>query len=160
MRRLRPFASVRRRREAASACGHDDAGSALMLMPAGLLIVLVLASIAVDMSLVHLRKRQAFELAAAAANDAATAGVDQGRLRTTQEYVLDPDTTRAVVIDVVAASELAPQLAGPPVVTVTGTGVLVELELEADYIFADVVPGAPDGTVVAASATATAVPGP
>jgi hypothetical protein len=131
-----------------------------MLMPAGLLIVLVLASIAVDMSLVHLRKRQAFELAAAAANDAATAGVDQGRLRTTHAYVLDPETTRAVVRDVVAASELAPQLAGPPVVTVTGAGVRVELELEADYIFADVVPGAPDGTVVTASATATAMPGP
>jgi hypothetical protein len=131
-----------------------------MLMPAGLLIVLALASIAVDMSLVHLRKRQAFELAAAAANDAATAGVDQGRLRTTHAYVLDPETTRAVVRDVVAASELAPQLAGPPVVTVTGAGVRVELELEADYIFADVVPGAPDGTVVTASATATAMPGP
>ena len=131
-----------------------------MLMPAGLLIVLVLASIAVDMSLVHLRKRQAFELAAAAANDAATGGVDQGRLRTTDEYVLDPERTRAVVEDVVAASELAPQLARPPVVTVTATGVRVELALEADYIFADVVPGAPDGTEVTASATATAVAAP
>ncbi len=131
-----------------------------MLMPAGLLIVLVLASIAVDMSLVHLRKRQAFELAAAAANDAATGGVDQGRLRTTHEYVLDPERTRAVVEDVVAASELAPQLARPPVVTVTATGVRVELALEADYIFADVVPGAPDGKEVTASATATAVAAP
>ena len=137
-----------------------DRGSALMLMPAGLLIVLVLASIAVDMSLVHLRKRQAFELAAAAANDAATAGVDQGRLRTAHDYVLDPERTRAVVEDVVAASELAPQLAGPPVVTVTAAGVRVELVLEADYIFADVVPGAPDGTEVTASATATAVTAP
>ena len=137
-----------------------DRGSALMLMPAGLLIVLVLASIAVDLSLVHLRKRQAFELAAAAANDAATGGVDQGRLRTTHEYVLDPERTRAVVEDVVAASELAPQLARPPVVTVTATGVHVELALEADYIFADVVPGAPDGTEVTASATATAVAAP
>jgi hypothetical protein len=127
-----------------------------MLMPAGLLIVLVLASIAVDMSLVHLRKRQAFELAAGAANDAATGGVDQGRLRTTHEYVLDPERTRAVVEDVVGASELAPQLARPPVVTVTATGVRVELALEADYIFADVVPGAPDGTEVTASASATA----
>jgi hypothetical protein len=139
---------------------QPDRGSALMLMPAGLLIVLVLASIAVDMSLVHLRKRQAFELAAAAANDAATAGVDQGRLRTAHDYVLDPERTRAVVEDVVAASELAPRLAGPPVVSVTAAGVRVELVLEADYIFADVVPGAPDGTEVTASATATAVTAP
>jgi hypothetical protein len=137
-----------------------DRGSILMLMPAGLLIVLVLASIAVDMSLVHLRKRQAFELAAAAANDAATAGVDLGRLRTTHDYVLDPERARAVVEDAVAASELAPQLARPPVVILTATGVRVELALEADYIFADVVPGAPDGTEVTASATATAVAAP
>jgi hypothetical protein len=139
---------------------EPERGSTLLLMPAGLLIVLVLASIAVDMSLVHLRKRQAFELAAAAANDAATAGVDQGHLRTTQAYVLDPERTRAVVADVVAASDLAPQLARPAVVTVSGAGVRVELALEADYIFADVVPGAPDGTVVTASATATALPTP
>jgi hypothetical protein len=137
-----------------------DRGSALMLMPAGLLIVLVLASIAVDMSVVHLRKRQAFELAAAAANDAATAGVDQGRLRTTHDYVLDPERARAVVSDAVAGSELAPQLTRPPVVTVTATAVRVELVVEADYIFADVVPGAPDGTVVTASATATALAAP
>jgi Flp pilus assembly protein TadG len=143
-----------------SRAGGRDRGSALILMPAGLLIVLVLASIAVDMSLVHLRKRQAFELAAAAANDAATAGVDQGRLRTTHEYVLDPERARAVVADVVAASELAPELARPPVVIVTTTGVRVELALEADYIFADVVPGAPDGTEVTATATATAAAGP
>jgi hypothetical protein len=32
--------------------------------------------------------------------------------------------------------------------------------VEADYIFADVVPGAPDGTEVTASATATAVTAP
>jgi hypothetical protein len=140
------------------AAAERERGSALMLMPAGLLIVLVLASIAVDMSLVHLRKRQAFELAAAAANDAAGAGVDQGLVRTTHAYVLDPARTRAVVGDVVAASELASDLAGPPVVTVTGAAVRVELTLDADYIFADIVPGAPDGTVVTASATATAVP--
>jgi Flp pilus assembly protein TadG len=143
-----------------SRTGGRDRGSALLLMPAGLLILLVLASIAVDMSLVHLRKRQAFELAAAAANDAATAGVDQGHLRTTHDYVLDPETARAVVVDVVAASELAPELARPPVVTVTAAGVSVELALEADYIFADVVPGAPDGTEVTATATATAAASP
>ena len=33
-----------------------------MLMPAGLLVVLILASIAVDMAIVHLRQRQAHDL--------------------------------------------------------------------------------------------------
>jgi hypothetical protein len=126
-----------------------------MLVPAGVLIVFVLASIAVDMSLVHLRKRQAFDLASAAANDAATAGADQAALRS-GSYVIEPRSARTVVADVVGASELAPHLAAPPSVTVTAEGVSVEITLEADYIFAGVVPGAPDGTVVAASATAVA----
>jgi hypothetical protein len=134
---------------------RDDRGSVLMLVPAGVLILFVLASIAVDMSLVHLRKRQAFDLASAAANDAASAGADQAALRS-GSYVIEPDAARAVVDDVVAASELAPHLAAPPSVTVTADGVNVEIALEADYIFAGVVPGAPDGTIVAASATATA----
>ena len=133
----------------------DERGSVLMLVPAGLLIVFVLASIAVDMSLVHLRKRQAFDLASAAANDAATAGADQAALRS-GSYVIEPGSARTVVADVVRASELAPHLAAPPSVTVTAEGVSVEITLEADYIFAGVVPGAPEGTVVAASATAVA----
>jgi hypothetical protein len=133
----------------------DERGSVLMLVPAGVLIVFVLASIAVDLSLVHLRKRQAFDLASAAANDAATAGADQAALRS-GSYVIEPGSARAVVDDVVGASELAPHLAAPPSVTVTAEGVSVEITLEADYIFAGVVPGAPDGTVVAASATAVA----
>ena len=133
----------------------DERGSVLMLVPAGVLIVFVLASIAVDMSLVHLRKRQAFDLASAAANDAATAGADQAALRS-GAYVIEPGSARAVVDDVVGASELAPLLAAPPSVTVTAEGVSVEITLEADYIFAGVLPGAPDGTVVAASATAVA----
>jgi hypothetical protein len=133
----------------------DERGSVLMLVPAGVLIVFVLASIAVDMSLVHLRKRQAFDLASAAANDAATAGADQAALRS-GSYVIEPGSARAVVDDVVGASELAPLLAAPPSVTVTAEGVSVEITLEADYIFAGVLPGAPDGTVVAASATAAA----
>ena len=133
----------------------DERGSVLMLVPAGVLIVFVLASIAVDMSLVHLRKRQAFDLASAAANDAATAGADQAALRL-GSYVIEPGSARAVVDDVVGASELAPLLAAPPSVTVTAEGVSVEITLEADYIFAGVLPGAPDGTVVAASATAAA----
>ena len=133
----------------------DERGSVLMLVPAGVLIVFVLASIAVDMSLVHLRKRQAFDLASAAANDAATAGADQAALRL-GSYVIEPGSARAVVDDVVGASELAPLLAAPPSVTVTAEGVSVEITLEADYVFAGVLPGPPDGTIVAASATAAA----
>ena len=111
-----------------------------MLVPAAVLIVLVMASITVDMALVQLRQRQAYDLAASAANDAAT----------------DADAARRVVERVVAASDVAPEVVGAPAVRVTPDGVEVEVALHADYIFAGVVPGAPDGRTVRATATASA----
>jgi hypothetical protein len=135
--------------------GRDDRGSVLMLVPAGLLIVLVMASIAVDMSLVQLRQRQAHDLAAGAANDAATAAADLGSLRS-GGYAVDQGAAAAVVERVVAASQLAPEVVGTPAVRVTDDGVEVEVSLRADYIFAGVIPGAADGTIVTATASATA----
>jgi hypothetical protein len=133
----------------------EDRASTLMLVPAGFLVVLVLASIAIDMSLVQLRQRQAHELAAAAANDAATAGADRRQIRS-GGYGSDRSAAIAVVERIVAASELAPDVVGSPTVDVTAEGVEVEISLRADYLFADVVPGAPDGATVTARASATA----
>jgi uncharacterized membrane protein len=135
--------------------GADQRGSTLMLMPAGLLVVLILASIAVDMAIIQLRQRQAHDLASAAANDAATAAADQVGLRQ-GTYVVDGDAADEVVAGIVGASELAPLVVGTPDVTVTGDGVRVVIELRADYIFAGVMPGAPDGTTVRATATGRA----
>ena len=135
----------------------QDRGSVLMLVPAGLLVVLVMASIAVDMALVQLRQRQAHDLAAGAANDAATAAADQAALRT-GDVLIDGDRARAVVARIVAASEHAPQVVGTPRVGVGGGRVEVEISLYADYIFAGVVPGSPDGLTVTATASAVAEP--
>jgi hypothetical protein len=136
-----------------------DRASVLLLVPAALLIVLVMASIAVDMSLVHLRRRQAYDLAAGAANDAVTAAADEGSLRA-GGYRVDPDRAQQVVERIVAASDLAPDVAASPTVRVTGDSVAVEVSLYADYIFAGVIPGTRDGTTVTASASATAAAGP
>jgi hypothetical protein len=134
---------------------QDDRGSVLMLVPACVLVVLVLASIAVDMSLVHLRQRQAFDLAAAAANDAATAGADADLLRSGR-FVVDPAAARQVVQDTVAASDLAPHVVGAPVVVVDGTTVEVSLTVAAEHLFTGAMPSAPDRTQVRATASATA----
>ncbi len=134
---------------------RHDRGSVLMLVPAGLLIVLVMASIAVDMSLVHLRQRQAHDLASGAANDAATAALHPTSVRS-DEVLVDHDLAEAVAERVVAASELATDLAGAPIVRVDGGRVEVEISLRADYIFAGVVPGTPDGMTVTATASARA----
>jgi len=132
-----------------------DRGSVLILMPACLLIVLVLASIAVDMTLVHLRQRQALDVAASAANDAVTAGVDVGALRAGQ-YRVEPAVARQVVARTVAASQIGRYLVGSPRVAVEGERVEVSLTLQADYLFTAVMPGTPDGTTVTATASATA----
>ncbi|HEY8546090.1 MAG TPA: hypothetical protein VIL36_13620 [Acidimicrobiales bacterium] len=133
-----------------------DRGSALLLMPACVLVLVVLASIAVDMALVHLRQRQALDVAAGAANDAVTAGVDTAALRR-GTYVVEPGAARDVVARSVAASEVAPHLVGPPQVTVDGETVSVRLTVRADHLFTGVMPGVPDATTVTASASATAV---
>jgi hypothetical protein len=120
-------------------------------MPAGLLVVLVLAAIAVDLSVVQLRKRQAFDLASAAANDAVTAGADHQALRQ-GSYLLDPARTEQALAAAIEASELGPQAEWSyrPI----PTGVEVTVTLRADYVFAGVIPGAPDGTPVTARASA------
>jgi hypothetical protein len=116
---------------------------------------MILASIAVDMSLVHLRQRQAHDLASSAANDAVTAAADHVELRNGRVQVAQADA-EAVVGRIVAASDLAPQVVGAPVVRIRPSTVEVELSLRADYVFASVVPGAPDGTTVTATASARA----
>jgi len=133
-----------------------DRGSVLILMPACLLIVLVLASIAVDMTLVHLRQRQAMDVAASAANDAVTAGVDVGALRAGQ-FRVEPSAARRVVARTVAASQIGRHVVGSPRVVVDGERVEVSLTLEADYLFTAVMPGTPDSTTVTATASATAI---
>jgi hypothetical protein len=127
-----------------------------MLMPACLLIVLVLASIAVDMTLVHLRHQQALDVAASAANDAVTAGADPTSLRS-GVYRVEPAEARRVVARAVQASDIGPQLSGPPRVSVDGDTVAVSLTVRADYLFTGVLPGAPDSTTITATASATAM---
>lgn len=133
-----------------------DRGSTLLLVPAGFLVVLIMASIAVDMSLVHLRQRQAVDVASGAANDAVTAAAEEGALRGGDGVAVSQADAEAVVERIVAASDLAPEVVGAPVVRVTAASVEVELTVRADYVFAGAVPGAPDGTTVTARASARA----
>lgn len=134
---------------------RSDSGSVLILMPACVLVVLVLAAIAVDLSLVHLRQRQAFDLAGSAANDAVTAAADQTVLRT-GTYRVDPASARAVVEDVVAISDLASSVIATRVVTPDDQTVEVSLSVQVDHLFTGVMPGAPNTSVVTAIASATA----
>ncbi len=78
--KARPSVSDRRR----------ERGSVLALVPAGLLVLMLLAAIAVDSSVAYLGRRELAAAADAAANDAVTYGLDEARFRETGAFALDP----------------------------------------------------------------------
>lgn len=139
---------------------RSDGGSSLLLFPAAVMIVLVLGAIAVDLSVVHLAKRQVLDLAASAANDAVTAGLDQTTFRTTGDYVIDPGLAADAVERSVAAND--PTGRTTIVAVTVGPGpdqVTVELAAPADPVFASALPNSPGPAQVTGRATATALGG-
>lgn len=83
-----------------------DRGGVLFLFPVGFLIVILLGAIAVDLGNVWLQQRRLADAADAAANDAASWGIDQAALRTDGELVLDPERVRRSVEASVAGQDL------------------------------------------------------
>ncbi|MDQ1402566.1 MAG: hypothetical protein QOG03_882 [Actinomycetota bacterium] len=132
-----------------------------MLMPAAVLVLVILGSIAVDSAVVFLAQRELVNAAAAAANDAATSAiVDRSFYENGGAIVLDQTRATQVAATSIAASQ--PQgltLQGAPVVNVAGAAVCVELTARVHHIFAHAIPGVAHDTTVSARASATAVGG-
>jgi Flp pilus assembly protein TadG len=142
----------------ASAC--DERGTALLLAPAGMLILLVLAALSFDLALAFQAKRQLVELAEAAANDAVTAGLDDGRFRAAGTYCLDPTRVARSVAATIGAGSAEVRVVAIDVPAAPGdcaTGTAVTLEARSPYPFGRAVPGMPDGVVLRATGRATAV---
>jgi len=131
-------------------------GSVLMLMPAGLLVVFVLGSISLEFATVSMRQRSLYNAADAAANDAATYGIDQVVLRASGDVVLDPTLVEQAIVVSLRAQRI--ELASPPRIEISDDRKTIELELvqNVPYIIARALPGA-DGTVVHATVHATIV---
>ena len=128
-----------------------------MLMPAGVLIVLLLGSIAVDFSIVFMAERELLSAASAAANDAATIGVDEHLLRTTGRFRLVPAKVEQAVEDSLRA-QANPLLDDATWdVAVVGGEVRVSIVSRAPYVFAKAIPGAPDAAEVSAEASAAPI---
>jgi Flp pilus assembly protein TadG len=68
---------------------HDESGNTLALFPAAVMVMFVLASMAIDAALTFSAQRQLADIAAAAANDAASAFSDETYF-VEGEVVLDP----------------------------------------------------------------------
>lgn len=135
--------------------GVRQRGAVLMLMPVGVLVVLVLGSLAVDLGLVHLRQLELDDLAAAAANDAASA-LAADTLYTTGTVALAPDAARAAAAATVAARDL--EGVRLQAVTIDGDRVRVVLSLHVEYLLAPVMPGAPGGRTLQADSDARLIP--
>jgi Flp pilus assembly protein TadG len=138
----------------AATSNNKDSGSVLMLMPAAVLIVLILGSIAFDFSLVYLRQRQAINVAAAAANDAVVAGIDLDEFRRSQTVELDHALVEQAAANAIAGSDLAADIVDWDVRIISDTEVEVWMSVRIEYVFAKALPGASDGAVVEARATA------
>ena len=109
-----------------------DGGSALILMPAAVLVLLVLGAISVDSAVEYLGHRQLVDFTASAADDAAAKALDRSSFYGHAGLVrIDPDAAQAVVDQVRVAAggggveitdaeaEVSP---GGDEVTVTATG--------------------------------------
>jgi Flp pilus assembly protein TadG len=138
-------------------CPSNERGSILLLFPAALLVMMVLGAIAVDGALVSTQTRSLDQLAASAANDGVSYGIDPAAVRSTGDIVLDEGRVRLAVAESLEASGVV--LSEPPLVVITGVEVHVELRTTVAYIFARAIPGGPDSFVAHGSATATVVEG-
>jgi hypothetical protein len=133
-----------------------ERGSVLALVPAALLVLLVLAAIAVDSASEYLARRELAAAADAAANDAATFGLDEARFRETGEFVLDPERADEAVRRALAARSngVVDRAAVAIEVDADAGTVTVTLRSSAHLVFAPVVPGVPHDVAVVARATA------
>jgi hypothetical protein len=126
-----------------------------MLWPSAVLIVLLLASIAVDFSVVLMGRRELLWAADAAANDAATYGIDQDVYRRTNAIELDVARVDRAVTNSLRSRGLDFELVGPPDVRIEGGSVVVTVTARVDYLFADGFPLLPDGETVRVTARST-----
>ncbi|HCB34406.1 MAG TPA: hypothetical protein DEP66_01685 [Acidimicrobiaceae bacterium] len=116
-------------------CAAPESGSALLLMPAGVLIVVVMGALMVDSAAAFLAEREAEATAAGLANDLATVALDERFLRLTGVYriaerrVKAAESTLARLADeqlsavfVPGTTNVAVAVAGPTEVRVTVSG--------------------------------------
>ena len=135
-----------------------ERGSALALVPAGFLVLIILAAITVDSAVAFLGQRQLGDALAAAANDAAGAAISNSSFYGSGEVVIDPTAATAVICQTVAAQDsglhqMRLQIA------VAGAVIGVRGTAQVDEVFGRALPGLHDHEV-SAVATATAAEGP
>jgi Flp pilus assembly protein TadG len=139
-----------------------ERGSILMLMPAAVLVIVVLGGIAVDAAVVFLGQRELADAAAAAANDAAVAALEERAFYDEGALRIDPARAAEVARAAFTARRVGYLEAtglSVAVETVAGEAVRVRVTAEGTValVFAPAVPGAARTVAVRATSLATAV---
>ena len=122
------------------AAGED--GTALVLVPAMMLVLIVLAGIAVDLVASHVAQRSLYRTVSAAADDAAGM-IDGRRLQADGSLTIDDAAAERVVRTRLATSDL-PGPVTEAVVDTDDTTVEVRVRVLIPRIFLRAVPGADD----------------
>lgn len=138
---------------------RDESGSVLMLVPAGILVLLLLAAIAIDGSVIWLAQRDLSNRTAGVAADVAGAAVDDVAFYDGGNIRLRPD-----VADAYTALTFAPERLPQGYETwsadalVEGRSVTITARAEVRYVFAAAIPGLDRTATVQARTTAEARP--
>jgi hypothetical protein len=140
--------------------GRDESGSVLMLVPAGILVLLLLAAVAIDGAVVWLAQRDLSSRTAGVAADVAGAAVDDLAFYDGGAIRLRPDVAEAYTALAFAPDRL-PQgyEAWSAEALVEGRSVTITARAEVRYVFAAAVPGLQRTAVVEARTTAEAAGG-
>ncbi|MGI8663738.1 MAG: hypothetical protein ACR2LQ_11070 [Acidimicrobiales bacterium] len=126
-----------------------------MLVPAGMLVLIVLAGITFDFAHLYLAQRELASVAESVANDAATYAVDQGMLRSQGRIVFDQGRAEAIRDLAVANPPSDLRITSFDVIVDAATGtVLVSATAEVDPVFLRAVPGEAVPRTVRATARA------
>lgn len=160
MRRLLTLPDLRQiRSRRYGATTSPDRGSALILIPAWILILVLLGGIAVDTAAIHMAQRRGNRQLAMIVADASQI-IDTGHLLETGEMRLHPAGAQRVVNELVDQTDFPGTLHSAPEVsidTVAGT-VTARLELQVPHIFLKAAPTASEYEIVPIQATAVFVP--
>lgn len=106
----------------------DERGTALVLVPALLLVLIALGAIAIDGAVLHSAHRSVHRTVSAAADDAA-ASIDDTELYLRGRLAVDPDTARRVATARIEAASLPGDRLGPIEVTVLDDGRSVQVSI-------------------------------
>lgn len=135
---------------------RDDRGSALLMIPTIMLLLVVLGGIAADAAVVTGAQRQLADITAAAANDATAAAIDDGSFYLAGRVRIAPSLAERHVRDAIAAGGPHPFTVHTVRVEVTDDLVVVRASATVEHIFAKAIPGVAKASTVSASSSAVA----